>query len=350
VAIKVDDCYMGNADFLLLLAQIITDTKKKIEYKIVPNFFDEIILWNATKKDKYIEYTLDYESDRPSYSKNYLTDIDYATENSATIALNPKNLNMICVDNFCTLPEDYMIKKYTSMQVAWPTAIMKNNTIYKPKCYPFCSVQKATPILLNEFIDKYGIPLTWHMTGDSIIALAQNKSLIKQVLSANRGGLLSLGMQTMYHSNIKEISKEDLENSMEQNYNIFHHFFKKNPVQFRAPYQQLPMNYSASFLKNYNIIADNEGDHACRECTNGNYEKYEDADVLYVKIDSEIAENDKLINFYPYHPWELIFTEQGSPTYLVESNEKKAEIITQWLFFIGEFGFTPVSVETYLSK
>jgi hypothetical protein len=346
--IQIGNCTIGNADFMIILAKVITSSNST--YLLTPTYFDEIITWNSPVEDKFIEYTLDYESDRPTYSGQYLQDKKIAAQNTDTIAFNPKSLKKICIDGYCTLPDDYGTKNYSSSQVAWPTAIIKDNKVLVPGCYPFCSVERATPVLIGKFMKRYGIALNWHMTGDSIIALAGNKSLLNQVKRLNGDGLLSLGLQTMYHSSLKMISRQEKIDSLSENYNVFRHFFGKDPVQFRAPYQQLPGNYSAAFLEKFGIIADNEGSLACLGCKDGNYEKYEDSDILYARIDTDISTEDDLINFYPYHPWELVFEEIGDPAYLVESTSNEEGIIKQWLFFIGELGYTPITVEKYLIK
>jgi len=355
LAIKIDNCYISNADFLYLLAKMISDESSsgyiKNEYLIQQNYFEHIIEWKAQKpeQEQYVTFTMDYESDRPVFSEEYTHDKDTVNKDVKSIGINPKLFSPICYNESCTLPADYKTKHYSSYEVAWYTPVIKQDKIIYPDCYPYCGVLIGTPILLNEFIEKYGFPVTWHMTGSSIIAMTSKPELLEKVKEYEEKGFLDLGLHTMYHTNIAKVTPKFVKLTLNQNYKIFQSVFNKNPIQFRAPYLDLPINYiSNKFMKEY-VDVDNEvalsfckGDESC------NYLALNDPSMYFVKVDFFENKKDPILNIYLSHPWEILFIEKSNPTYLEESEQAKIHLFKKWMSLIGEQARIPVTTRQYL--
>lgn len=358
LAIKIDDCYISNLDFLYLVSRMISDEYQlgslKKEYLIKKTYFDNVIEFKAQKpkQKEYITFTMDYESDRPVFSDKYLSDKRIISKDVKSIGINPKQFKPICYDNYCTLPKDYKTKDYTSYEVAWYTPIMKNNEIFYPDCYPYCGTLLATDILLDEFVGKYGFSNTWHMTGASIIAIASNPDLLEKVKKYEEQGLLDLGLHTMYHTNIGKVSSEFREYTLGENYYVFKHVFKREPIQFRAPYLSLPDNYNIKTIpENILIKADNElNTMPIMNCNNINGCNYiiSDNDISFVEVDWIENDKDVLWNIYLSHPWELLYVTKGDPIYLEESAQAKINIFKSWLYLVGEYGRIPTTPRRYL--
>jgi len=358
LAIKINDCYISNSDFLYLISRMIRDefmnNKFNEDYTIMRLYFDKTINWNSViyAKKRYIGFTMDYEADRPENSDYYINSIDVATENVSTIGINPRLFNRLCYGNFCTLPEDYGVRDYSSAEIAWTTAIKENGEIVYPPCYPYCGATEGTYILFKEFIDRYGFPVVWHMTGNSIIAIASKPELISKVLEYKNNGLIDLGLHTMYHTNIKKVPYDFREKTIREGYEIFKYAFNDNPVQFRAPYLDLPENYLPDYyLLDYGLLADNEVPDVYSDCNldaSCNYEIIPNSSMSFVRLDWQINQEDSFLNIYLSHPWELLYETEGNPIYLKESGNAKFNAFKKWLYPVGELGLIPTTPTEFL--
>ena len=358
LAVKIDDCYISNSDFLYLISRMITEEYAgnglRGYYTVDRLYFDKTINWNAELNAKkiYIEFAMDYEADRPENSDNYLPRKDIVAENVSTVGVNPRLFARICYDNFCTLPDDYGANSYSSAEIAWTTAIKKDNKIIYPDCYPYCGATEGTYILFKEFIDKYGFPVTWHMTGNSIIAIASKPELLNKVLEHKNNGLIDLGLHTMYHTNIKKVSPNFRKESIKKNYEVFRHVFNDTPIQFRAPYLDIPEDYLPDYyLSSYGLLADNEVPSVYSECNataSCNYEFFSNSNVSFVRLDWQIDKKDQLLNVYLSHPWELLYETEGNPIFLKESDNAKLNVFKKWLYQVGKFGLIPTTPTEFL--
>ncbi len=357
IAIKIDDCYISNSDFLYLISSMIKgdsiDNKFNGDYNVKKLYFDKTIKWNSEiNPKKYIEFTMDYEADRPENQDNYNRLLDVADKNVSTIGINPRILNKICYGKFCTLPDDYKTKVYSSKEIAWTTAVKKDNKIIYPQCYPYCGAINGSVTLMDEFIYRYGFPVTWHMTGNSIIAIAPNPELLNKVMGLKNRGLLDLGLHTMYHTNIKKVSVDFRKRTIKENYDVFKYVFNEEPVQFRAPYLDLPENYYPDdYLSKFSLLADNEVSYIYSECSqyrSCNYEFPLNSNTSFVSLDWQINPEDNLLNIYLSHPWELLYESDGNPVFLKESSSSKADVFKKWMYPVGEFGLIPTTPTKFL--
>ena len=358
LAIKIDDCYISNSDFLYLGSRMIRDefmNNGYNEYYAVKRlYFDKTINWSSKidAQKRYIEFTMDYEADRPENSNYYINAMDVAIENVSTIGINPLLFDRLCYGSFWRLPEDYGIRNYSSAEIAWTTAIKEDGKIIYPSCYPYCGATEGTYILFKEFIDRYGFPVTWHMTGNSIIAIASKPELISKVLEYKNNGLIDLGLHTMYHTNIKKVSHDFREKTIREGYEVFKYAFNNDPVQFRAPYLDLPENYLPDYyLLGYGLLADNEMPDVYPDCNldaSCNYEIFSNSNMSFVRLDWQINQEDPFLNIYLSHPWELLYETEGKPIFLKESGNAKFNVFKKWLYPIGEFGLIPITPTKFL--
>ncbi len=329
--ISIRDCRISATEFLDLAAKAIV--QKKDHFSVEKEFLEDITVWDAERTDKYVEFTLDYEKDRPAWGS---FDPDEKVFFGDSIVINPNYLDPVCFNETCPL-------QVSSKELAWSTAIMHDHRINYPKCYPYCGVIKATRLIL-DFSERYDIPLSFDLTGDSIIVIINN-SLLKLIKNSS---LISLGMHSMHHENLKMISHEKMIRSLDENYRIFRLAFEKDPIQFRAPYVMYPDTYRSETLEEYGIKVDNGPMEICPLCKHGNYEKIPNSTIRFVSIDWELHPDDALLNFYPSHPWEFIYEEQGNPVYLVESDTSAHDIFSRWMYLIGELGYVPTNPEREL--
>jgi len=340
-----------------LLAQMIKSEFENNEfnksYKVQKKYFSEIINWNSNiENKKYVEFTMDYESDRPVFSNTYTQDKLIVDKNATSIGINPKLINKMCAYNYCTYPEDYEKVNYTSNEVAWYTAIKRNEEIIFPDCYPYCGVIEGTPRILNNFIHKYGFPMTWHMTGDSIIAINTQPELLIKIKELKNQGLLDLGLHTMYHTNIGEVSSNFTNKSLTDNYQIFTRVLEHEPTQFRAPYLSLPQKSYYEILKRNNITFDNEvaQDKTCILASDCNYVHIPNTEIYFIKLDWKIETKDDLLNIYLSHPWEILYETEGTPIYLKESEEAENKVFKKWLYLVGNEGLIPITPKQFVEN
>ena len=353
---KINNQLITNSDYIYITASLLREKyiKGKLPQAIMPKklYFERTIKWNskyAEGKNRHTVYTIDFESDRPIFASEFdKSTMSKQINSSSDYGLNPRYLKVICYSDTCTLPKDYNSTNYTSEEVAWNTAVLNiaGEVIY-PECYPYCGALNGTDIFINDFIIRYNLPMVWHMTGGSIIALASKGNMtVEEIKKLNREGLLDLGMHTMYHSELKNISYEFLANTLKENKNLLLRIFNLAPVQFRSPYLSIAENNSHLFILNMlNISADNELeeiDSYCKGINNCNYE-YNIASVKIAKQDYTISEQDNLVNIFVIHPWDMLFIAKGQPVHLEYSDDARINTIKNMMFVVGKYGLIPIA-------
>jgi len=356
LAIKINDCYISNSDFLYLLATMIRSEFENGNYQdsylVQKKYFESTIKWVSNVKKRYVQFTMDYESDRPIFSERYTYDKEIVTKNVSSIGVNPKMVERRCVGKYCTIPKDYDQTNYTSSEVAWYTAVKEEGNIIFPDCYPYCGVLNGTSIILDDFVYRYGFPMVWHMTGGSIVAIATKPELQNKIINFKTEGLLELGIHTMYHTNIGDVSRDFIDESINNNVQVFIKLLNDKPTQFRAPYLSLPQkDFYLEPLKKNDIHFDNEADkyNLCPS-NNCNYMGIPEYDLYFVSIDWKNEPDDVLLNIYLSHPWEVLYEAEGKPTYLKKSDEAAKKVFKKWMHLVGEDGLVPSSVKNYMEN
>lgn len=359
--VKINNIFITNADFIYLLADMLRyKYNNNIFPEIIKNkklYSEDIIDWNskhAKSKKRHIIFTVDYEADRPVYSKEYdKFSLKKQVNTTKDQAINPRFIQNICYDQFCILPDDYGEKKYTSEEIAWFTTILNSSgDITSPSCYPFCGTINGTDIIINEFILKYNFPMVWFMTGRSIIALA-NSEKIDRMKGLQNNGLLDLSIHTMYHTNMKNVSPEFLTKTLKENTKVFMHVFNTTPIEFRSPYLNLAKdNEHIEILNSLNVSADNEIIYIspyCEAVDKCNYE-FNISNVHISRIDWKNNENDPLLNIFLMHPWDLLLDEKGSPTHLEFSETTNMDSFKNWMLLTGKYGLIPTLSSEVMEK
>jgi hypothetical protein len=349
--VKINKALVSNSDFIYLLADTLRSNKEITTNKKL--YFEKTIDWNSKLtlfKPQKILFTVDYESDRPVYSKD---DPLYKNPETANdVAVSPLTQENICYKEFCTLPDN---NTYTSAEVAWFTEIRdKEGNTLAPECYPYCGTLNATDLIIDDFVNRYNFPLLWFMTGRSIIALAKDNRHIDKIKDLEKNNQIALGLHTMYHSNLNKVSDNFLERTLNENNNLFKSVFNLTPVEFRTPYLDISKeNKHIQLLKSLNIQSDNEVsliDPHCYYKYKCNYEFSIDG-VKIARIDWRYNESDPFLNIFLIHPWNVILEETGSPIHLEFSEDAKMNAFKNWIRLTGKYGLVPVlPKEVYAEK